>query len=148
MKILDTTKTLTQLTTDTTNGIGQIIPLSCLVTEVLNGEYEAELTVSANDKYFDQLAVGSLLEIELDAVRGKQIFEIYYISKPLNEIVSIKAQHITYRLGKTPVGTFSSTGAAATVNSLLSHIIGTTEFTMTTDIGNTTSNFSLDIPRY
>ena len=148
MKILDNTKTLTQLASDTSNGLGHISPLSCPVTEVLNGEYEAELTVSANDKYFSLLSVGSLLEIELDAVRGKQIFEIYFISKPINEIVTIKAQHITYRLGKTPVGVFSSTGAVSTVNNLLSHVIGTTEFTMTTDITNTTSNFSLDIPRY
>lgn len=148
MKILDSTKTLTQLASDTTNGIGHISPLSCIVTEVLNGEYEAELTVSANDKYFGSLNVGSLLEIELDAIRGKQIFEIYFIGKPINEIVSIKCQHITYRLGKTPVGVFSSTGAVSTVNNLLSHIIGTTEFTMTTDITNTTSNFSLDVPRY
>lgn len=148
MKILDSTKTLTQLASDTTNGIGHISPLSCVVTEVLNGEYEAEITVSANDKYFGSLNVGSLLEIELDAIRGKQIFEIYFIGKPINEIVSIKCQHITYRLGKTPVGVFSSTGAVSTVNNLLSHIIGTTEFTMTTDITNTTSNFSLDVPRY
>ena len=148
MKILDSTKTLTQLASDTTNGIGHISPLSCVVTEVLNGEYEAEITVSANDKYFGSLNVGSLLEIELDAIRGKQIFEIYFIGKPINEIVSIKCQHITYRLGKTPVGVFSSTGAVSTVNNLLSHIIGTTEFTMTTDITNTTSNSSLDVPRY
>lgn len=148
MKILDNTKTLTQLVSDTTNGLGHISPLSCPVTEVLNGEYEAELTVSANDKYFSLLSVGSLLEIELDAVRGKQIFEIYFISKPINEIVTIKAQHIAYRLNKVPVGAFSSTGAVSTVNNLLSHVIGTTEFTMTTDITNTTSNFSLDVPRY
>lgn len=148
MKILDSTKTLTQLASDTTNGIGHISPLSCVVTEVLNGEYEAEITVSANDKYFGSLNAGSLLEIELDAIRGKQIFEIYFIGKPINEIASIKCQHITYRLGKTPVGAFSSTGAVSTVNNLLSHIIGTTEFTMTTDITNTTSNFSLDVPRY
>ena len=148
MKILDSTKTLTQLASDTTNGIGHISPLSCVVTEVLNGEYEAEITVSANDKYFGSLNVGSLLEIELDAIRGKQIFEIYFIGKPINEIVSIKCQHITYRLNKVPVGAFSSTGAVSSVNNLLSHVIGTTEFTMTTDITNTTSNFSLDIPRY
>lgn len=148
MKILDNTKTLTQLASDTTNGLGHISPLSCAVTEVLNGEYEAELTVSANDKYFSLLSVGSLLEIELDAIRGKQIFEIYFISKPINEIVSIKCQHITYRLNKVPVGAFSSTGAVSSVNNLLSHVIGTIEFTMTTDITNTTSNFSLDIPRY
>lgn len=148
MKILDNTKTLTQLASDTTNGLGHISPLSCTVTEVLNGEYEAELTVSANDKYFSLLSVGSLFEIELDAVRGKQIFEVYFISKPINEIVSIKCQHITYRLNKVPVGAFSSTGAVSSVNNLLSHVIGTIEFTMTTDITNTTSNFSLDIPRY
>ena len=148
MKILDSTKTLTQLSTDTTNGIGQINPLSCVVTEVLNGEYEAELTLSVNDKYFSSLSVGSLIEIELDAVRGKQIFEVYFIGKPINEIATIKCQHITYRLGKTPVSTFSSTGAVSTINNLLSHVIGTIEFTMTTDITNTTSNFSLDIPRY
>lgn len=148
MKILDNTKTLTQLASDTSNGLGHIHPLSCTVTEVLNGEYEADLTVSSNEKHFSLLSVGSLLEIELDAIRGKQIFEVYFISRPINEIVSVKCQHITYRLNKVPVGAFDSTGAVSTVNNLLSHVIGTTEFTMTTDITNTTSVFTLDIPRY
>jgi len=148
MKILDSTKTLTQLSTDTTNGLGNIHPLTCVVNEVLNGEYEAELTVSANEKYFSLLNIGTLLEIELDAVRGKQIFEVYYVSKPMNEIVSVRCQHITYRLNKIPVSTFSSTGAVYTVNSLLSHVIGSNDFTMTTDITNTTSEFELTIPRY
>ena len=148
MKILDNTKTLTQLASDTSNGLGHINPLSCTVTEVLNGEYEADLTVSANDKYFSLLGIGSLLEIELDAIRGKQIFEVYYVSKPMNEIVSVKCQHITYRLNKIPVSTFTATGAVYTVNSLLSHVIGSTDFTMTTDITNTTSVFTLDRPRY
>lgn len=147
IKILDATKSLTALVSDTSNGLGMIQPLDAFVTEELNGIYEAEIVVPQTDKHFNDLALNGLLKINAGEVIGEQIFRIYFISKPIDGKVLIKAQHISYDLNKIPVSPFTSTGAVPTKNQLLAHVVGTYPFDMMTDILNTTSVFSLDIPK-
>lgn len=146
IKILDNTKSLDLLVNDNTNGLGKFEANTCLVSEELNGIYECDITMLATDKHFKDLSVGGLLEIPVSET-DTQIFRIYYISKPINELVEIKTQHITYDLNKVPVKPFNATGAANAKNGMLNNIMGTYPFTMTTNIANTTSKFVLDIPR-
>ena len=147
IKILDDSKSLSVLSTDTTNGIGQIQPLSCIVTEELNGIYEAEFTVAETEKHFDALHVSGLLRISAGELEGEQIFRIYKMTKPINGICTVYCQHISYDLSKIAVLPFSSTGATSLCQDIVSHITGGTyPFTMTTDI-ESTSTFRLDIPR-
>ena len=147
IKILDHTKALNLLVNDTTNGLGQFEANSCKINEELNGIYEAEIEMLATDKHFDKLIVGGLLQLEVNEAKDKQIFRIYYISKPINQVVQIKAQHITYDLNKIPVKPFTATGAVNAKNGMINNIIGTYPFIMTTDITNNKSVFTLDIPR-
>lgn len=147
IKILDDSKSLSVLSTDTTNGIGQIQPLSCIVTEELNGIYEAELTVAETEKHFDALHVSGLLRISAGELEGEQMFRIYKMTKPINGICTVYCQHISYDLSKIAVLPFSSTGAMSLCQDIVSHITGGTyPFTMTTDI-ESASTFRLDIPR-
>ncbi len=146
IKILNNSKSLDLLVNDTTNGLGQFETISCLITEELNGIYECEIEMLATDEHFNDIQVGSLLEIPVSEI-NKQIFRIYFISKPINQVVQIKAQHITYDLNKVPVKPFTATGAANAKNGMLNNTMGTYPFTMTTNIQNTTSKFTLDIPR-
>ena len=146
MKILDKTISLSVLAASNTNGLGHIQPLSCIVTEELNGGYEAEFQVLTTDKYFTLLENNGLVQIRVGD-GSDQIFRIYSISKPINFVVTVKCQHITYDLSKVVVTPFTSTGAVNTKNQMLSHILGTYPFDMTTDISNTTSTFKLEIPR-
>ena len=147
IKILDHTKSLTALVTDTTNGLGQFQPLDAFVTEELNGIYEAEIVLLQTDKHYKDLQVNGLLKINAGEVIGEQIFRIYFISKPIDGKILIKCQHISYDLNKVPVRPFSATGAVQTKNRLLQNVDGTYPFDMMTDILNTSSYFSLDIPR-
>lgn len=147
IKILDDTKTLSALATDTTNGLGQIQPLSCVVTEELNGIYEAELTVAESDKHFDDLHVSGLLLITAGELEGEQMFRIYKITKPINGVCTVYCQHISYDLSKIAVLPFTATGATNTCAGLVSHITGGSyPFSMSTDIGSS-STFALTIPR-
>lgn len=146
MKILDKTKSLSTLASSTTNGLGNINPISCIVTEELNGIYEAEFQVSTNDKYYPLLKQNGLVKIKVGD-NSEQIFRIYSISEPINFIVTCKCQHITYDLSKIIITPFTATGAVNVKNQLLSNVLGTYPFTMTTDISNTTSTFDLNIPR-
>lgn len=145
MRILDNTKSLSALSIDTTNGLGNIQPLECLITEELNGIYEAEMTVLVSDEHFSDLSVGSILLLNTE--KDNQMFRVYYISKPINQRCEVRLQHITYDLTKTPVKPFTSSGAVATCLALKNNVLGSTPFDIQTNIENTTSNFTLDIPR-
>lgn len=146
IKILNDNLRLSEAIADTTNGIGILQPLTCYVTEELNGMYEAELTLLPDNIHFNDLHVGGILSIPVDELETMQAFRIYYISKPLKE-VTVKAQHITYDLNKMPVKNFRATGAVGTKNELLRNVMVSSDFTMTTNITNTTSVYRNDIPR-
>ena len=147
IKILDNTKSLSALVTDKTNGLGQFEPVSCKLTEELNGVYEGELTLLTSDKHYSDLSVNSLIQMSVNQAEDLQIFRVYYVSKPINEVVTVKFQHITYDLSKVPVQPFTATGASSSVNKMVSNMMVNSPFTMTTDIANTQSTFTLDIPR-
>lgn len=147
MKILDSTKTLTALASDTSNGLGNIQPLECTVTEELNGIYECEFSLNTNDPFYADLKSSGLFKIPVNEGGDEQIFRVYEWGEEISQVAHVKAQHITYDLGKIPVTPFSATGAVNAKNNMLSHILGTYDFTMTTDISNTTSTFNLTIPR-
>ena len=146
MKILDSTKSLSVLVSDSTNGLGTIQPLECTVTEELNGIYECEFTVLTTDKHYEDLKNSGLIKVTVGD-GSEQIFRVYFISEPINFVVTVKAQHISYDLSKIVVKPFTATGAVNVKNQLVSHILGSYPFTTWTDISNTTSTFTLDIPR-
>ena len=146
MRILDSTKSLSVLVNDNTNGLGTIQPLECTVTEELNGIYECEFTVLTTDKHYEDLKSSGLIKVKVGN-GSEQIFRVYFISEPINFVVSVKAQHITYDLSKIVVKPFTATGAVNIKNQLVSHMLGSYPFTTWTDIANTTSTFTLDIPR-
>lgn len=147
MKILDNTKSLSTLVSDNSNGLGQIQPLSCTVTEELNGIYELDFTVNVNDKHYNDLKNSGLVKVTVGD-GSEQIFRIYKIDEPINMISSVHCQHITYDLSKVVVKPFTATGAVNIKNQLVSNMLGSYPFSTWTDITNTTSTFTNDIPRY
>lgn len=147
MKILDNTKSLSTLVADNSNGLGQIQPLTCTVTEELNGIYELDFTVNVNDKHYNDLKNSGLVKVTVGD-GSEQIFRIYKIDEPINMISSVHCQHITYDLSKVVVKPFTATGAVNIKNQLVSNMLGSYPFSTWTDITNTTSTFTNDIPRY
>lgn len=147
MKILDNTKSLSTLVADTSNGLGQIQPLTCVVTEELNGIYELDFTVNVNDKHYNDLKNSGLVKVTVGD-GSEQIFRIYKIDEPINMISSVHCQHITYDLSKVVVKPFTATGAVNIKNQLVANMLGSYPFSTWTDITNTTSTFTNDIPRY
>lgn len=147
IKIMDDTLSLTNLVSDSTNGLGQIEPTSFFADRELNGIDELTFTSLVTDKHFSDLKVGGIVKAKVDDNRGEQLFRIYFISKAINNEVEVRCQHITYDLTKVVVSPFQATGATLVKDNMVSHIIGSYPFTMSTDISNTASTFKLDIPR-
>ena len=145
--IICSNKTLAQLAVDTTNGLGTVECLSASVTESLNGEYELEFEVAISDPHFADLSVGGYVKSTGNDHDGLQLFKIYSISKAINGVCVVRCEHCSYDLTKVPVAPFTATGASASVSGMNTNVIGSTPFTLTTDITNTVSNFTLDRPR-
>ena len=87
-------------TTDTTNlGLGVLSDtISCKVSEQRNGAYELEMEYPVSGNHFAELDLRRFILVKPNYTDDPQLFRIYRITKPLNGICSIFAQHISYDL--------------------------------------------------
>ena len=100
-------------TTDfTTNGIGALADaISCKVTEERNGAFELSMVYPVSGIHFDEIRYSC--QIKVDLVNSTQVFRIYSITKPMNGLVVIDAEHLSYQLSYIAVRPFSAQAAPA-----------------------------------
>lgn len=84
-------------------------PISCLVTEELNGEYELEMDIEVIDKYFPEIMIGRIITAPHDSTGEIDYFEIYNITNELNGIAHVSAWHVSYRTQGMLLSPFSIT---------------------------------------
>ena len=148
LKILDTSKSLTQLATDQTEGLGRLPEaVSATVTEERNGAFTLEFRVPMSAAHFSEIGLGGLILAKPNPYDDDQMFRIQKISKPINGIVTVKANHVSYDLAKTSVLPFTATGASAALARIKSRMTGGSAFTFSTDITNTSSAFTNKVPQ-
>ena len=83
----------------TTYGIGTLTDtISCEVTEERNGAYECVLKYPITGAHYAEIRKERLVKAKPNDNSGNQMFRIYRITKPLNGIVKIYAQHLSYDL--------------------------------------------------
>lgn len=125
------------------NGLGALSDVSsCVVTEERNGSYELEMQYPVSGIHYSEIELDSLIYAQPADGKDPQPFQIYKISTPINDIVTISAQHISYRLNFIPVAPLTTTGASATLNGFKSSSIVEHPFTVWTDMENNTSKYS------
>lgn len=129
----------------TTNGLGRLGPIKCTVTEERNGQFELEMDIDVQDKHYKDIAEGRIIYAIHDDTKLPQPFDIYKISRPLNGVVTVNAQHVTYRTAKTVIMPCSSDSCPGAMVTIGSNIAGTSQFTLSTDITRTGS-FQLEQP--
>ena len=93
---------------DTTNfstyGIGTLTDtISCEVTEERNGVYECVIKYPVTGVHFNEILKERIIKAKPNDTSNPQAFRIYRITTPLNGIVKIYAQHISYDLIGIPV---------------------------------------------
>lgn len=80
------------------NGLGRLRDcISCVVTEERNGIYECEFQYATNGYNFDKIECGRIIGVTHDEGGDIQPFEIIGYSRPIDEIVTFHAVHISYR---------------------------------------------------
>ena len=78
------------------NGIGKLSAcVSCEVTEEANGIFELAMTYPMDGIHFDEIGDRAIIKAKADQFREPQLFRVYAISKPMNGIVTVLAEHIS-----------------------------------------------------
>ena len=86
-------------TTWASMGIGVLKDaIRCEVEENRNGSYELEIEYPISGAHYSDIALRSLIVAKPNYTDPPQPFRVYQISKPLNGVVVINAQHIVYDL--------------------------------------------------
>ena len=97
-------------------------------------------------RHYSDIALDTIIYAQPADGKDPQPFQIYKISTPINDIVTISAQHISYRLSFIPVAPLTTTGASATLNGFKTNSIVEHPFEVWTDMENATSKFSRTYP--
>ena len=90
----------------------------CEVEENRNGSYELEMQYPISGAYFSDIALRSIIVAKPNYTDDPQPFRVYNIGKPLNGIVAIHAQHITYDLSGFTTKPFTAPGLQNALASL------------------------------
>lgn len=130
----------------TSRGLGPLPDASMAhIEEVRLGEYELEMEYPVTGLHFDELQYGNVIKAR-NAYLGEQPFDIYYISKPMSGIVTVRARHISYRLNKKVLTPCSSSSAAGSMSAIETHILDGSDFTFWTD-KSTQANWAVTEPK-
>ena len=106
--------------------------ISCEVTEERNGIFECLLKYPVSGQHYGLITKECIIKAKPNDTAADQAFRIYRITKPLNGIVTIYGQHISYDLANVPVLPFSAESRSPQL--ILSQLLaGDTRFTGWTD---------------
>lgn len=102
-----------------TNGLGALPDfMSCDVSEEVNGPYEVEASYPVNGYNYSELKTGRIIYCKPNPFDAPEPFRIYRITKPINKVTKIYAQHISYDLAGIPVLPFTANSCAEAITGL------------------------------
>ena len=117
-----------------TNGIGALSDaVSCVITEERNGAFELEMRYPITGVHYENIQYRNILMAKPNPFDGPQPFRIYRITRPINGIVTVYAQHITYDLNGIPVKPFHTYTIEGTLSALSTNAAINNIFTYSTD---------------
>lgn len=120
---------------------------SCVVTEERNGVFELTLTYPVTGTLFPELQIDRLVKAKPNDTADLQLFRIYEVSKPMNGIVTVNAEHVSYALSSYPVTNVNCTGTAsqavaAVLAKVNAYLTGTNPFQCGVTSADAVRNFS------
>lgn len=133
----------------TTNGLGRLDCHECKVTEERNGQFELEMTIAESALHANQIEMTSIIVARASQGSGLQAFRVYRITKPLNGVFKVYANHISYQLSLIPTMPFSVVASVHacedTLDGLVSNAVEACPFSFTTDV-TTVASYSQTTP--
>lgn len=131
----------------TTNGLGRLADaISCKVVEERNGMYELEMKYPITGIHYSDIQENRIILAQPHDGGLTEPFIIYKISRPLDGIITINAEHISYRLSHMVVSPFTAGSIQEAFSNLPNNITPTCPFTFTTDL-TVSGGYSIETPR-
>lgn len=131
----------------TTNGLGRLADaVSCTVTEERNGQFELQMDYPIRGIHYIDLAIRRIIFAKPNQTDQTQPFRIYRITRPLNGIVTVYAQHISYDLSGYPVEPFAAYGAADSFTAIVANAVTAPPFTFSTDLTSDADELKVEKP--
>ena len=116
------------------NGIGVLHDaITCKVKEERNGTFELEMTYPITGIHYGEISLQRLILAKPNQTQQTQPFRIYRITKPMNGIVTVYAEHISYDLSGIAISPFSAENIQDAFVGLKQNAVGTCPFTFVTD---------------
>lgn len=89
-------------------GLGSLLDAtSCTVKEQLNGDYELVMEYPITGHAYNLLELRRIILAKPNDYMREQPFRIYEITKPIDGLVTVRAEHISYDISGIPVIAFS-----------------------------------------
>ena len=118
--------------------------VTCEVTEERNGQYELEMTYPVSGQHYADIALRMIILAKPNYTDNPQPFRIYKISKPLNGIVTINAQHLCYDLSGFIDSAFSAVGVQSALIALTANCTPSPcPFTFSSDMSTATGTLEV-----
>lgn len=133
-------------TESTTHGLGVLTDaISCTVTEERNGAFELTMQYPDTGVHFDEITDRCIIYAIPSPYRAPQPFRIYRITRPMDGIIMVYAQHITYDLSGVPLNPFTAINAPDALSKLSLNAAVDSPFTFWTD-KSTVASFAVSVP--
>lgn len=132
--------------TFTSNGLGTLDEaISAEITEELNGAYEMTFTYPVTGLKFSEIKHSRIVKAVASPGGDYQLFRIYGISKAINGIITVNAEHISYQLSYIVVNPFTATSAVDAMAKLSVNATSDCPFEFWTD-KQTVANYKQETP--
>lgn len=129
-----------------TQGLGVLTDaISCTVTEERNGAFELTMQYPDTGVHFDEITDRCIIYAIPSPYRAPQPFRIYRITRPMNGVIMVYAQHITYDLSGVPLNPFTAINAPDALSKLSLNAAVNSPFVFWTD-KSTVASFSVSTP--
>lgn len=117
-----------------TNGLGALSDcISCVVEETLNGPFELEMQYRLNGLHYADITLRSIILAKPNPTARPQPFRVYKISRPINGVVTINAQHLSYDLSGIVIEPFNAPSLASALEGMKTNAITENPFEYETD---------------
>lgn len=117
-----------------TNGLGALSDcISCVVEETLNGPFELEMQYRLNGLHYADITLRSIILAKPNPTARPQPFRVYKISRPINGVVTINAQHLSYDLSGIVIEPFNAPSLASALEGLKTNAVTENPFEYETD---------------
>lgn len=129
-----------------THGLGVLTDaISCTVTEERNGAFELTMQYPDTGVHFGEITDRCIIYAIPSPYRAPQPFRIYRITRPMDGIIMVYAQHITYDLSGVPLNPFTAINAPDALSKLSLNAAVDSPFTFWTDKA-TVASFAVSTP--